>query len=183
MYEVEVKVRADLDRVRARLDELGATHVDSVEQVDTYYDAPHRDFAATDEAFRVREERTDEAAETKVTYKGPLVEDDSKTREEFETRVGDSDTMRAIAESLGFDPAATVEKSRQRYAIEGFTVTLDSVDGVGEFVEVETDVETESDVEAARESAFDLLEDLGLDPDEQTRTSYLGLLLAADAQE
>jgi adenylate cyclase class 2 len=182
MYEVEVKVEADLEAIRARLDELDAEHVDSVEQVDTYYDAPHRNFAATDEAFRVREERTADDAVTKITYKGPLVEDDSKTREEFETQVGDSDTMRTIAESLGFDPAATVRKERERYAIEGFTVTLDTVDGVGEFVEVETDVETESDVETARESAFDLLEDLGLDPAEQTRTSYLGMLLDGDDQ-
>jgi len=182
MYEVEVKVEADIERVRQRLEALGSNHVDSVEQVDTYYDAPHRDFAATDEAFRVREETHDGDTETKITYKGPLVEDASKTREEFETRVADSQTMRSIVESLGFDPAATVRKQRERYALDGFTVTLDTVDGVGEFVEVETDVQTETDVEAAREAAFDLLRELDLDPDEQTQTSYLGLLLASNAQ-
>jgi len=183
MYEVEVKVEADIERVRQRLDALGANHVDSVEQVDTYYDVPHRDFAATDEAFRVREESASGETETRITYKGPLVEDESKTREEFETRVADGETMRSIAESLGFDPAATVRKQRERYALNGFTVTLDTVDGVGEFVEVETGVEAESDVEAAREAAFDLLRDLDLDPDEQTQTSYLGLLLASDVQQ
>jgi len=183
MYEVEVKVEADLEAVRQRLDELGAEHVDSVEQVDTYYDAPHRDFAATDEAFRVREETVGSDTETRITYKGPLVEADSKTREEFETRVHDGEVMRSIAESLGFDPAATVRKERERYAVREFTVTLDRVDGVGEFVEVETAVETEGEVGPAREQAFDLLRDLGLDPDEQTQTSYLGLLLAGDTQE
>jgi predicted adenylyl cyclase CyaB len=85
MYEVEVKVPADVDRVAARLDEIGAEHIDSVEQIDTYYDAPHRNFAETDEALRIRAERHDGTEETRVTYKGPLVEAESKTREEFET--------------------------------------------------------------------------------------------------
>ncbi|MEF8881579.1 MAG: class IV adenylate cyclase [Halapricum sp.] len=182
MYEVEVKVRADHDRLRGRLGEIDAEHVETVDQVDTYYDAPHRDFAATDEAFRVRAESKDSETETKITYKGPRVEAESKTREEFETHVGDGETMRAIAESLGFEPAVTVRKERERFEASGFTVTLDSVEGLGEFLEVETEVAAEADVETARERAFELLEDLDLEPDEQIRTSYLGLLLANDAQ-
>jgi adenylate cyclase class 2 len=183
MYEVELKVAADHDRVRARLDELGADSLGGVVQIDTYYDAPHRDFAETDEAFRLREERTDDGTTTRMTYKGPLVEADSKTREEFETAVGDGDTAADIVESLGFSPAATVRKDRQRYALDGFVVTLDDVESVGQFLEVETDVETESEVAAAREDAIDLLERLGCDPSERTNRSYLGMALAGDTQQ
>ena len=190
MYEVELKVRADHGAVHDRLDVLGATRVGRVSQVDTYYDAPHRDFAETDEALRVREEtavagRGDEqggrgdGTETRVTYKGPLVERESKTREEAETAVADADAMRAVLDGLGFDPAATVEKERERYRAEGYTVTLDAVDGLGEFVEVETEVSGNAEVEAAREGATALLERLGLDPKAGIRTSYLGLLLEA----
>lgn len=179
MYEVELKVRADHGPVRERLDALGARHVGSVVQVDTYYDAPHRDFAETDEALRIRRESPAEGEQQAcLTYKGPLVEAESKTREEAETAVGDGDTAADVLAGLGFESAATVRKERERYTLGEQTVTLDTVDGLGEFVEVETEVETADAVEPAREAATDLLDGLGLDPAEGIRTSYLGLLLA-----
>ena len=179
MYEVELKLRADHERVRAALADRGATEAGRVEQVDTYYDAPHRDFAETDEALRIRRETVDGGGRTeaRVTYKGPLVEAASKTREEHETGVDDGETMAAVLESLGFSPAATVEKSRERFRLDGYAVTLDDVAGLGEFVEVEREA-PESDLEAVREGAAEVLRSLGLDPDEQVRTSYLGLLLS-----
>lgn len=188
MYEVELKVRADHAAVRERLAELGAAHLERVEQADTYYDAPHRDFAETDEALRVRRETVvsdgdgesadrPAATEARVTYKGPLVDDTSKTRREFETGVRDGETMESVLAGLGFDPAAVVEKTRDRYRLDDYVVTLDSVAGVGEFVEVEREV-PESQVAAARDGAFELLDRLGLDADDTIRTSYLGMVLA-----
>ena len=176
MYEVELKVRASHDAVRERLDALDAERADAVTQVDTYYDAPHRDFAETDEALRIRREERDGASATRVTYKGPLVEAASKTRKEVETGVADADRFDDILAALGFSPAAVVEKERERYALDGYTVTLDTVAGLGEFVEIEREA-PEAEVESTREGAVSRLRDLGLDPDDQLRTSYLGLLI------
>lgn len=177
MYEVELKLRAAHDPLRERLDAIGAEPAGTVTQVDTYYDHPVREFAETDEALRVRRETDSDGERAKVTYKGPLVDEVSKTREELETGVADGDTMAAIVESVGFDPAATVEKERERFRHGEYTITLDSVEGLGEFVEVETEAE---EIEPARAGATELLEALGLDPDEGIRTSYLGLLLAGE---
>ncbi|ELZ16534.1 adenylyl cyclase CyaB [Haloterrigena salina JCM 13891] len=177
MYEVEVKVPAELEAVRDRLEDLGATRKRTVVQADTYYDAPHRSFPETDEALRIRRESSDDGDESRITYKGPLLDDESKSREEFETGVDDGETMDAVLTSLGFEAAATVRKERERYGLDGYTVTLDAVDDVGEYVEVETEVATEDELESAREGAYDVLERLDLDPDDQLRTSYLGLLL------
>jgi len=175
VYEVEVKVRADHGDVRDALADVGASEEETVEQADTYYDAPHRDFAATDEALRVRRvSRPGEHEDARVTYKGPKVDDASKAREEIETGVEDGADAGAIFEALGFSPAATVRKTRSYFAYDGYTVVLDDVEGLGQFVEVERESE---DVDAAREGAFDVLRELGLDPGEQIRTSYLGLLL------
>jgi len=224
VYEVELKVRADHDAVAAALADGDAEALGRVEQVDTYYDAPHREFAATDEALRIRRERPlpddgsapagdpdeagarsandgDDAGEvpeadgdgggaddgddegtTRLTYKGPLVEAESKTREEFETAVADGAAAAGILDGLGFEPAAEVRKRRRRYRLDGYVVTLDDVDGVGEFMEVETEATAEG-IERAREGAADLVRSLGLDPDEQIRTSYLGLALDADSSE
>jgi adenylate cyclase class 2 len=179
MYEVEMKVRADHDRVRTRLAELGADPEGTVRQVDTYYDHPVREFAETDEALRIRRETggDGEDGETRVTYKGPLVEAESKTRAELETTVADGEIFADILESVGFEPAATVEKTRERFRYGEYTVTLDTVSGLGEFLEVETEAEV---VEPAREGAIELLERLGFEADEGIRRSYLGLLLDSE---
>jgi adenylate cyclase class 2 len=193
MYEVEVKLRADHEAVRARLDALGADRERTVEQVDSYYDAPHRSFAETDEALRIRRVTDLAAADAdgagdastgtagaageraaRVTYKGPLVDDRSKSRLEHETGVDDGGTMADVLEALGFSPAATVEKRRTVYGLDDVTVVLDDVAGLGEFVEVELESE---DVDSARERCFDVVRDLGLDPEAGIRTSYLELLL------
>jgi len=177
MYEVELKLRADHDTLRETLAAQEADHVDSRNQTDTYYSAPHREFAETDEALRIRHEQpTDGEAVTKITYKGPLVESESKTREEHETVVDNADEAAGIFAGLGFEPAATVDKHREFYALDGYTISLDRVTHLGEFVEIEQEA-TESEVEAVREGAVDVLSKLGLDADNQIRTSYLGLLL------
>ncbi|PAU84250.1 adenylate cyclase [Halorubrum salipaludis] len=198
MFEVEIKVPADADAVRERLREVGAERVDARRQRDAYYDAPHRDFAETDEALRVRRESPlsggiggeseagpadpDPAAETtKLTYKGPLLDEGSKTRAEHETAVDDGEAMAGVLSGLGFEPAAVVEKRREFWSFAGFTVTLDAVDGLGEFVEIEREVDDQDAIEAARDEALDALDRLGLDGDEQVRTSYLGLLLAEES--
>ncbi|MDZ7730721.1 MAG: class IV adenylate cyclase [Natrialbaceae archaeon] len=80
MFEVEVKARADHERIREELETKGAHHVDTVSQRDTYYDAPHRSFVETDEALRIRREMIAEGAESiAITYKGPRLDDSTKT--------------------------------------------------------------------------------------------------------
>lgn len=208
-YEVEVKVRADHERLREALADRDAEPLGEVVQTDTYYDAPDRDFAETDEALRIRRE-TDTGGDeiggdsergvpervgapgaepppvgadtdldrTKLTYKGPLVDAGSKTRAEHETTVDDGAELAGVLGGLGYEPAATVEKHRERYALDGYTVTLDAVTGLGEFVEVEAETD-EAGIERVRDGARELLAELGSDPTDQIRTSYLGLLLDA----
>lgn len=185
MYEIEVKVRADHELVRRELQTRGAEPLGAVRQVDTYHDHPGRSFAETDEALRLRrEERLDGDRDAdgesdgaaRLTYKGPLVESASKTREEIETGVEDAAAVDSILAAVDFEPAAEVHKERERFALSGYTVTLDSVDGAGEFVEIERDG-TEAEIEDLRAGARDLLRDLGLDPAEHVRTSYLELVL------
>lgn len=174
MYEVEVKFRVPHDAVRPHLDD--AVHEYDVRQVDTYYDHPARDFAVTDEALRIRRTSGEDETTALVTYKGPLVDASSKTREEHETAVDDGAELHAVLDGLGFTPAAGVEKHREVWSRDGYTVTLDAVDGLGEFVEIEVEHEGD-DVDAAREGAFATARELGLDPADQIRDSYLALLL------
>jgi len=172
MYETEVKVPADLARARRRLESLDTECRGSTDQADTYFDHPNRSFAETDEALRIR--RTETSAV--LTYKGPKVDDTSKTRREVQTSVGDPEVTQSLLVALDFEPVAEVSKRRTSYEVDGYEVTLDEIDGVGEFVEVEATSER-ADIDDLRAGAEDVLEQLGLEPADQVRTSYLELSL------
>ncbi|MDZ7850557.1 MAG: CYTH domain-containing protein [Halodesulfurarchaeum sp.] len=89
--------------------------------------------------------------------------------------------MERVLAVLGFEPAATVEKTRTRYDLDGVTVVLDRVEGLGEFVEVETTA-TDETVEQAQKTVANVLEGLGLDPETQISTSYLELLASQSTE-
>lgn len=135
--EREVKARVDCGalahlehRLRARGFELEARRVER----DTYYQHPCRDMLAGDEALRLRLS----GGSARLTYKGPRGRGGGvKERLELEAEVrGD---IAGILEMLGFKPAVTVVKERVYYRGRGHTVTLDRVEGLGCFVEVEGD--------------------------------------------
>ena len=184
-YEVEQKYRCDdLDGVRGQLVALGAEAGEVVEQADCYYKHPVRDFAKTDEAFRLR--RVGER--NFMTYKGPKIDATTKSRYEEEVRLADGAATLAacdeIVRHLGFAPVAAVSKRREtlRLSRDGLAMeaALDNVEGVGSFVELEVAVDFAgndmSGVDAAKRALADVAAQLGLVDAE--RRSYLELLLA-----
>jgi adenylate cyclase class 2 len=182
VYEVELKFRADHEAVREQLNGANAEQRGTVVQRDTYYDAPHRDFAETDEALRIRRVEREGEAESHITYKGPIVDDESKTRREHETGVDDGKAVAAALDALGFSPAAEVKKRREQFALGDHVVVLDTVEGLGEFVEVEGEA-GEGQIDPVRNAVKTTARRLGLDPDADMRTSYLELLLNNDAHK
>lgn len=103
MIEIEVKARVDDARkMEQAIISMGATPIGIQDQADTYYNAPHRNFEQTDEALRIRVEDGDAF----LTYKGPKMDTVSKTRQEFQTGIKESEAMGNILSSLGFIPGA-----------------------------------------------------------------------------
>lgn len=170
MIEIEVKARADHKRIRQLLRGMGAIPVGIEDHCDTYYNAPHRDFSKTDEALRIR--MRDGSAV--ITYKGRKLDSVSKTREEFETPV-EAESARNILLSLGFVESGVVKKRREVFKIEDFTVDLDYVEGLGEFVEIE--IVADSDVDLHRKRVFEFMEKLGVKKEDSIRISYLEMLM------
>lgn len=55
-WEVEQKFHvSDQTAIHAKLREFGASFTEPIEQIDWYFNHPARDFAQTDEAFRLRQ--------------------------------------------------------------------------------------------------------------------------------
>ena len=143
MLEVELKVKIpSLDPVREQLAGKNAQNCGKVHEHDIYYNAPHRDFGKTDEAVRVR--YTDDHAV--VTYKGPKIKKFGlKAREELNFAVECGKTFETMLDRLGFTRTLEVNKWRETYKLGTASVSLDMVDGLGTFAEIEVMTESESD--------------------------------------
>ncbi len=170
--EVEVKVRVDcgmLDAVKRRAESLGFKCGTPSLETDTYYSHPCRDFLESDEALRLRIAGP-EAKEAKITYKGPRrVESGVKSREEIEVTVHDAQAMDVILERLGFRRVVEVRKERVYCRSDtGASVTLDKVERLGCFVEVEA---------GSRGEVERLLGKLGLEGMERVVRTYAEMML------
>jgi adenylate cyclase class 2 len=170
MLEVEAKAHLDEpERVISSVIELGGREIYFTVQRDTYYRHPGRDFAHTDEALRIREEE----GRSFITYKGPKLDADTKSREELEVPLVDPRDIGMLLLRLGFEPVAVVEKRRRGFLVGTLEVCIDEVKGLGHFLEVEA--KGCEDLEEGKARVLELLDTLGLDRME--RKSYLELLL------
>jgi len=178
--EVEIKLKIkDKDQLRSQLIQCGFTEGDCVTEKDVYYTAAHHDFAALDEALRVRsvENLTTGASSSVITYKGAKLDNTSMTRQELETSVGDGAVCREILERIGFRPVPVVEKLRQYHHRDNITACVDAVTNLGDYLELEIIVDEETKREAALGQLEQILYALGYSMQDTTRTSYLSMLL------
>ncbi len=164
MLEVEVKGRVknpgQLARVRALVSDWDPLPVEDHE--DFYFSHPCRDFSLTDEALRIRRLGT----EYRLTYKGPKVDSETKTREEMELPVpGD---IRGILDKLGFEEVDIIRKRRTPYRKGDIILCIDEVENLGCFVEMEL----VSGLEGGASRLLKILGSLGMES--ETR-SYLEL--------
>ncbi|MEN6610255.1 MAG: class IV adenylate cyclase [Methanoregulaceae archaeon] len=172
MIEIELKVRVpDLAPVRARLGTLGAERLEVTRERDVYYNAPHRDFGETDEALRVRYA----GARVIITYKGPKMREFGlKAREEFNTTVESGEEFEKMLDRLGFRKTIEVCKDREYFRFSGAVISLDNVEGLGTFAEIEY---AGSDKNSAERVITEIAQKIGVEG-MPLLESYLELLLS-----
>lgn len=204
MIEVEMKFPIeDVKSLRLKLVGLQAVAEPIEQHVDTYYRHPCRDFAVTGEALRIRRIN----GRPSVTYKGPkepsgaggsnggngdrgnLGGEPRKIRHELEWSLApgdrDGDKMAALLVHLGFSMVAEVPKRREPFEVlyggRRVTVTIDNVEGLGMFAEVECMAESEAERDVASRMVGDVAARLGLRNAEPR--SYLRMKLERERHE
>ncbi|MGH3836164.1 MAG: class IV adenylate cyclase [Pseudonocardiaceae bacterium] len=175
--EAELKTRVrDIDRVRGLLCQRAAGQ-NSV-YADSYFDTPDRTLTHDGCELRVREVHTDDdAAVTLLTYKGAPVHAASRSKPEIETTVGDANALQAILAALGFDVLIAFEKhcSNYHFAAAGqpLLATLVYVPELEEtFLEIETIVDSETEIEPALRVMRQVLGELEIDRNDETTEAY-----------
>lgn len=206
MYEVEQKYPVvDPAAFEARLRSAGAAWHGDVEQVDRYFGHPSRDFAATDEALRLRS--TSDGVV--ITWKGPRLDAAAKTRREIELPLTEAavpaaakaeaavpaaalaeaaapalpratlDRWTELLEALGFRRVREVAKRRRLATVAwdgaAVEVAVDHVAGLGDFVEFELQADA-AGIDRAATRVESLARHLGCTHPEPR--SYLEMLLA-----
>lgn len=187
-WEVEQKyIVDDMVTLQTNLAAQGFEWINSEVNSDIYFRHPCRDLRATDEAFRLR--TVDDRC--CVTYKGKRLPGPVKTRPEIELDVTLAERERwlEMLQHLGFKPLPAVNKRRQNFAYAGkpvypgiieaeptkIHVTIDEVELLGYFAELELIITEQSQLDLAASHIQQLACRLGL-VSVQPR-SYLSLTL------
>ncbi len=180
MIEVEIKFRVPDRSLIDRLIALGnLTFGEPVVQRDIYFNHPQRNFRETDEALRIRTSGDQNA----LTYKAPRLDTLTRTRPETEipflAGTESTEQMRSVLLALGFRIIESVEKVRRvaPFHWNGNTieVTLDEVQSLGTYLEIETLAE-ENLWPTARDQIVLLAQHWDILPLREPR-SYLRMLL------
>jgi len=187
MIEVEVKFKIDsAESIEKKLIELGFKKGQTLQEIDYYYNGVDRDFRASGEALRLRlVESLDGSAVVadrpgepliQMTYKGPKLDNVSMSRVEHQVNIDNFETMLSILSSLGYKPVEPVIKLRRELFSEEICACVDTVDGLGDYLELEIMADEESQRENALDKISVVLKQLGYSISDTTTTSYLSML-------
>jgi adenylate cyclase class 2 len=185
MREIEAKLRIapeDKDKVALYCKANGYKEIETVVQND-YYLTPHGiNLFARDEALRIRENYTNGKSEWQITYKGRAADSKYHDRRELETGLQDGQTVLDILKGIGFDELLSVHKTRTSYISGASTISVDEVESLGLFLEIEyltgESDRIGSDENESPEAIIDAtLRKMKLEHAEVERKNYLELLL------
>jgi adenylate cyclase, class 2 len=165
--ETEIKIEVtDLAPIRARLTEIGATAVSTVDEDNLYFDR-EGDLRDRQESLRLRRDNRN-----RLTWKGPgTFKRGVLARPELEIEVSDFDDTVELLDRLGFAPVERLAKHRETWRLADVEVALDKLD-FGSFVELE----------GPSEAARGVANKLGLDLSRSNGLSYRQIRRARDPQ-
>jgi adenylate cyclase class 2 len=172
MKEVEIKVKIEnLEEIKTKLEKLGFVFSSVVTQNDTIFTDPETakkfDTFVSDVNFlRIREQGDKNLFTLKRSLTGEL---DCIERElEF----NDKEQMKDIIKYLGYEEVIKVNKTRSISKKGDYELSLDSVEGLGDFLEVEHMVEMDIDSKKAQENMWKFLSNLGLNQKDEVTRGY-----------
>ncbi|PIN89445.1 class IV adenylate cyclase [Candidatus Pacearchaeota archaeon CG10_big_fil_rev_8_21_14_0_10_34_76] len=166
--EIEIKATFDdKEKLKERLKEIGAKEEKQKHQIDEYYNHPERDTRKTNEYIRLRYKPD----ENKGTFAYHINISDGVNKE-FEVNVDNLEVFKQILQGLGFPLLGVIDKKRETYKFEEFTITLDDVKDIDNFLEIEVDGE-ESEIDEKKRQCMEMLKKLGLSEDNLCKGVWL----------
>ena len=137
MLETEIKARLDIpvNQLRATVEGQGYEFQRETAETDHYFFVMNNGKPLNDSALRIRMSKSGGQEKVFLTYKGPK---ELKTRPEIEFGIENAEAAEAFLIALGHKKALTVRKKRRYYTKGRITASVDTVESLGNFIELET---------------------------------------------
>lgn len=183
MKKIEIELKLSLKNVDALIKNLNkiALFKGEYNEKDTYYVPAHRNFINKKPIFewlRIRDFDKEGRKVSVLNYKnfGEDVKEDTISCEEFETEFKNSEILRDIFNHLNIKEIIVVDKKRKNYDYKETIISIDIVEELGEFIEIEFNGLTENE-EKVKEYLYEVLKEIGADVGQPIFKGYPELLL------
>lgn len=166
MREIEIKLKVpDLNTIASKLEALGSTLSKPITQKDINF--IHKDdvrwFEPLTSKWVYPRLRIQDGKPLTFTVKKPL-KNESDCRE-HEPHIDDADELRQIMDMFDYKEGVTVIKTRRTCTFHEYTITLDEVVGLGNFIEIEKVVTDGNSEKIQQEMLLFAEKDFGIKPD------------------
>lgn len=170
MIEIELKIPLkNPKKFEGEIARLDAKFIREETHEDHYFQHPCRNFKSSDEALRLRISDLGIV----LSYKGPKLSQEIKMRREIEVSVSDFNSITRILRALGFIEVATIHKQRKIYKYADYKIAVDKVYELGDYVEIETIVNSMEEKDYRISDLRELADKLGLSIKDNIVKSYL----------
>jgi len=164
MKDIEIEIQVNIENSKPLLAFLEKNAVFQKEnhQIDEYFSPVHRNFIEVrpiKEWLRLR----DSDGKYSITYKNWYFDENNKGShcDEYETVIGDLNQLKKIFDVLDFKSVVTVDKLRKTWTYKDYEIDIDSVKGLGDFVEIEYIGEGDVDPKKTTEEMVNFLKEVG----------------------
>jgi len=169
---MEIEIRAEvnnLDSVGKKIIEMGGELKCKKHQIDIYFGEICL-FEKIGYSFLIRVR--DEGNKKFFTYKGARTKRDG-IWEEYEFQIKKTDDAIKMLSEMGMEKIITVNKERKEYSLNDFTICLDSIENLGNFIEIEY----VNEKAVGKEKMKEIIKLLGVKDDNIIHKGYVTMLL------
>ena len=173
MREIEIKARvADGATIRVALARQGVVLSQPVTQHDVVWGAPGVDGGNdnTSPWLRIRSEKKGEDERHIFTLKRSVTNQLDSI--EHETGIDDPEQMVNIIHELGYVLYSDLTKTRQKAQIGDIEICLDTVEGLGDFIEAEKLVADDAEYQPVIDELWALFDEIGVSRDNEVTDGY-----------
>jgi adenylate cyclase class 2 len=173
MREIEIKASVgDKQSLLGRMVAQGMQVSEPVIQRDRVFGLLDMKGGGADSApwLRIRTETSGNQTKHLFTLKKSVTNQMDSIEHETEV-VGEGELERIILH-LGFMPYSDTMKARQKAQVGGIELCVDTIDGLGDFIEAEKLTSEDADYDAVAEELWKLLESLGVTREDHVTDGY-----------